>query len=716
MALIRITLRSDLCAGSGEATGVAVDKDLCISQAGLPYIPARRIKGCLRQAAMTLQTYGCPEAGSDAIDALFGNKLGVEGCLVLRDAVLPGAEAMERWLSGKQVPRVLQKGAKPLNVAKLFTYVRGQTSLEDGIAAEGTLRYTRVLERFNALDPKHETCLEAPVFFRGLNGETAASETLAALLGKCCQALRQMGTMRNRGLGSVKVELIDPKTLTNSGQLPALSQGKGAAAGTRAEIRFRVALEAPVTLPGCQEELLEIPARSVIGCASAAYLRTGKAEDPLFRELFLNGSVQWSALTPSFAGKRSLPAPLMLVQRKEQNDYINRCVEAPGKSKLKTVEGAYAAETEEGFQIVKVRSHSLYHHSTGTDATLYLQSSLDAGMIYAGTVSVPAGLEQTVIDLLRRTEFAFGRSRSAQYAVCSLQDVSGPVKPLSGNRFAAAGEPVYVVLQSDLLLSEGGLYRCDNEFVRAFLAEKLGLENRLPDGCIDYCQYHIVGGYHLQWQLQKPQLQTVRGGSVYVFLGKGNQVPTEARFGELLQEGFGLCRIYTSEEMRRLKTVSEGSVDQKPLSKADETWCARLKSALLIQTGRETIRAFIRGYYADHEVNGIRSGMIGRLRLMLFEASDYADLTSRVNTIKESDVNSSNTKSDREKILELLDSIYGANRQKPSFAVMLKAAPGLFDAIRADNAAASKLDETWKEPLEVLVHLAYYGKDRGERS
>ena len=48
MASIRITLKSDLCAGSGEATGVAVDKDLCISQAGLPYIPARRLKSSER--------------------------------------------------------------------------------------------------------------------------------------------------------------------------------------------------------------------------------------------------------------------------------------------------------------------------------------------------------------------------------------------------------------------------------------------------------------------------------------------------------------------------------------------------------------------------------------------------------------------------------------------------------------------------------------------
>ena len=124
MAFIRITLKSDLCAGSGEATGVSVDKDLCISQSGLPYIPARRIKGCLRVAAKQLQNYDCPEATNPNIDALFGTNTGIEGCLDLRNAMLPGADAMERWLQSS-VPNQLKSAATPLNVSRLFTYIRG---------------------------------------------------------------------------------------------------------------------------------------------------------------------------------------------------------------------------------------------------------------------------------------------------------------------------------------------------------------------------------------------------------------------------------------------------------------------------------------------------------------------------------------------------------------------------------------------------------------
>lgn len=41
MDVIRITLRSDLCAGNGESRGNAVDTDIVLTADGLPRIPAR---------------------------------------------------------------------------------------------------------------------------------------------------------------------------------------------------------------------------------------------------------------------------------------------------------------------------------------------------------------------------------------------------------------------------------------------------------------------------------------------------------------------------------------------------------------------------------------------------------------------------------------------------------------------------------------------------
>ena len=46
-----ITLKSDLCVGSGYSYAGIIDSDICYDALGLPYIPARRLKGCLREAA-----------------------------------------------------------------------------------------------------------------------------------------------------------------------------------------------------------------------------------------------------------------------------------------------------------------------------------------------------------------------------------------------------------------------------------------------------------------------------------------------------------------------------------------------------------------------------------------------------------------------------------------------------------------------------------------
>lgn len=58
MEYLKITLLSDLCVGNGESIGNAVDADVCMDRVGLPYIPARRLKGCLKQAALELEQMG----------------------------------------------------------------------------------------------------------------------------------------------------------------------------------------------------------------------------------------------------------------------------------------------------------------------------------------------------------------------------------------------------------------------------------------------------------------------------------------------------------------------------------------------------------------------------------------------------------------------------------------------------------------------------------
>mgnify|MGYP000559533320 CR=1 FL=1 len=46
---ITIKLLSDLCTASGETHNSMVDTDIVYDEYGIPYIPAKRIKGCIRE-------------------------------------------------------------------------------------------------------------------------------------------------------------------------------------------------------------------------------------------------------------------------------------------------------------------------------------------------------------------------------------------------------------------------------------------------------------------------------------------------------------------------------------------------------------------------------------------------------------------------------------------------------------------------------------------
>ena len=48
---LTIKLLSDSCTCSGETYNSMVDMDVVYDENGLPYIPAKRIKGCIREAA-----------------------------------------------------------------------------------------------------------------------------------------------------------------------------------------------------------------------------------------------------------------------------------------------------------------------------------------------------------------------------------------------------------------------------------------------------------------------------------------------------------------------------------------------------------------------------------------------------------------------------------------------------------------------------------------
>ena len=188
-------------------------------------------------------------------------------------------------------------------------------------------------------------------------------------------------------------------------------------------LEYRWAFDADMVIQAGAEQPIAIPARSVIGCMAEAYLKGGSV-DPTFDSLFLDGTVKWSDMTPVINETRSDPAPQSLVYLKYAKAYRNAyaLTENDKKDKQKALSGMFAThDAKDGWHLASVSSEMVYHHRhehDGADAKLYQHRTMSAGLIYAGRVTLPADLQNTVLDLLNAAEFRIGHSRSAQYSAC----------------------------------------------------------------------------------------------------------------------------------------------------------------------------------------------------------------------------------------------------------------------------------------------------------
>src|SRR5450759_1800908 len=100
---LNIELLSDTLVGSGEGWGATIDSDIVFDKYGLPYIPAKRIKGCLRESAVeVLEMFEKAKirfVSQKEIDSLFG-RVGqtVSGELSVSNAYIEDYTSNKQWV------------------------------------------------------------------------------------------------------------------------------------------------------------------------------------------------------------------------------------------------------------------------------------------------------------------------------------------------------------------------------------------------------------------------------------------------------------------------------------------------------------------------------------------------------------------------------------------------------------------------------------------
>lgn len=188
---IELEFESECLIGSSEGFGAVIDSDIVYDETGLPYLPARRLKGLLRDSAQEIATF---LGLKNSTETLFGKK-GDQECGELK---IPNLFVKDYKLNKKLLKAMVsdpkQLAYLCLNKEKIldyFTTIRSSTAIKDGIAQKHSLRKVRVLstkERFY--------------------GEIALAEHHVEDFALICQNVRFIGSDRNRGLGKIRLNLL----------------------------------------------------------------------------------------------------------------------------------------------------------------------------------------------------------------------------------------------------------------------------------------------------------------------------------------------------------------------------------------------------------------------------------------------------------------------------------------------------------------------------
>ncbi len=211
---LKLELLSSALAGSGQGYGAIIDSDIVFDDIGIPFIPAKRIKGCLLDAANEIRDMF--KSASICFDLPISHIFGEVGKeqsapVYFSNLVIENYDATKAWLEYFLQSEKYKAFLSKNSILETFTEIRQQTRIDenDGTAAEGSLRTSRMIRK-------------GQVFIGEISVDTSDKEILETL-ALACMNFRHFGTNRNRGLGEVRCRLMDgEKEISAQSKLEAL--------------------------------------------------------------------------------------------------------------------------------------------------------------------------------------------------------------------------------------------------------------------------------------------------------------------------------------------------------------------------------------------------------------------------------------------------------------------------------------------------------------
>lgn len=613
---LKITLQSDLCAGAGKHYSSIIDLDTSLDEYGLPYIPAKRLKGCLKEAAGLF----VDDEDIKTIFGVKGNNFG--GSLSVTDAKLENYE--------KLVYDITKNGIIHNEVTDLFCSVRSATSIDEQThtAKDKSLRFVRVVNQYSPFD-NEPLCFVANV---------SVDEKYEETIKNIALALRNIGYHRNRGLGAVKCEIIYDANGNNSTFADESFNDE-----EKYVLKYTVRTDGDIMLPNTSSDstMDYIPGTSVLGAFAGLYCRYNGDMDR-FNEFFYSSDVIFSNLyITNDTNDDCYPAMRFMAKRKTEKGIFNT-LNSPKDAADKPMKKGYLAP--DNYE-VKVKTKRVYHNAVNSnDVTLYMQNCICSCQYFQGTITAVGSKMKVLYDLLKKDELRFGRSKTAQYSNCSVyksdlfnQSEKVTITPKIGSIAA------YVLRSDVIIVDDNGI---EQTSIKALMAN-LGLTNiKLHEK--SSVALTSISGYNAKWNMKKPHSKAFKAGSTLIFKVTENMELNKYQcIGEKQNEGFGVVELIENADM--LPDYIKPKSDDKPVeNKAD----GLISKAISDKKQAEEIKT-----KALERINIVKlnASQIGRLILMCKESTDMNNLKKRIDSIK--------TESTKKNAIAIFDSAKDINEE-----------------------------------------------------
>ncbi len=555
---IGMELLSDAIPGSGEGKAGIVDMDIAHDEYGLPLIPAKRIKGILRESSKELEDSGIFDLShTENIFGKSGAQTGTD--FKISDGYPENYFEFRKLLEFCKTNNNLASVFNREAVLSFFTYIRSQTTMENGVAKEDTLRSFRVLKKGLSF----EFDVECP-------------DKWKSHIEKICKVTRKFGISRTRGMGEISLKFFDD-SCRKDGEMPTSPDNFNDEDLCRLTLNIHNIGQLIVTNQVGKDQITEkyIPGSFILGALANAYIKNFRLKfknahnDEKFRNIFLNNGIMFSNAYPACKEDEDpyYPAPASIVREKEKENYFDIADASQfeqiidEKIHIKKIRNEFVRINPMEMQSMTIPTEVAYHHQRPEDRSMghagekdgqfFQLTVLKPHQFFIGYIDGKYKYIKLLLNIIKKNKiFYLGKSKTAQYGKCIFEEKPEITSHTGENvKEWFNNENIVVTLESDVILrNEYGFPAPDPEILKNEIAEILKTDADTISIVQSFLKFRQPGGYSGVWNMPKIQAPSLAAGSVIVFKNNGNDFEDISClenhcFGIRTNEGFGKIKI-----------------------------------------------------------------------------------------------------------------------------------------------------------------------------